>query len=81
MKTYPYQHKTIANSPTFVLLYEVMARGDVKEAPIKTEWAETPFGSIVGIGNDHTANITLSTEDWSMLCKMVAEYTGNLSEE
>ena len=59
------------------LLFCLLMREDWTEAPVKREFYGEHYDTVIGIGKDHTANITLSKQDYEALEDMIYEENTN----
>jgi len=66
--------KKICDATDEELLMALMKRNELHVAPARTERFGLHYASIVGIGNDHTAFITVYCEDLAKLKEITKEF-------
>lgn len=67
-----YRDQKVKDVPSEKLLFELIKREGKLDAPEKTKRYGLHFESLVGIGKDNTASITLSDDDYNQLESMMA---------
>lgn len=68
-----YRNKKVKDVPSEQLLFELIQRNGKVDAPEKTKRYGLHFESLIAIGKDNTASITLSDDDYGQLESMLAE--------
>jgi hypothetical protein len=66
--------KKICDATDEELLMALIKRNELQVAPSETKRYGLHWASVIGIGNDHTAFITLYCEDLSKLKEMTREF-------
>lgn len=69
-----YRNKKVKDVATQELLYELLQRQGTELAPIKVERHIKFLSSLVAIGDNHTAEITLDEESYGVLEELLISY-------
>ena len=68
-----YKNKLVKEAYTEELLFELIQRIAVGQAPRKIQLAKDWKEAVIEIGNDHAASVFISAEDKEALCNMIVE--------
>lgn len=69
-----YRNKSVKDTPTEILLFEILQRMGSSPCPRRTSYAGEWVNFEVAIGKDHTANIRMPLEDKGALDRIITEY-------
>lgn len=69
-----YRSKKVKDVDTQELLFEILQRQGVRQAPQKTERFVPHVEALVPVGKDHTASITLGVDSKEALYELVAKH-------
>jgi len=76
-----YRSMRVKDVSTTELLFEILKRGNISEAPMKTIRYGKHFDTVVGIGNDHVAFVTIDDEGLKKLENIIRKENTGLKEK